>query len=259
MDHHHRVLPFVVGNFMRAVVTTILLVLLTHCRNSKTKTAIKRIPADTTMQTIAFNAPTDITDPQIDTTLLHVDTAKILGEAYTAIYKTNDTLYVLNSKTDTILKVPDLHPNFEFDDFNGDGFKDIRIHYMSNVPAIQDLLLFDRSKRNFKLVDNFSRFPDPNPIKGTKYYYSYHRSGCADMNWDSDLFYIENFNAIRIGNIAGYECENRDVKDGIYIHKIKGNKEILFRELPITTIEKYEEYKWGFIKDYWTKNYKLFL
>jgi hypothetical protein len=245
---------------MKAVITTILLLLiLTNCKNRKTKTVAKKIPSDTTIQTKAFNAQTNTTDNQIDTMLLHIDSARILGERYLAIYKTNDTLYVLNAKSDTILKAPDLHPNFEFDDFNGDGLKDIRIHYLSNVPAVQDLLLFDKSKKNFVLVNDFSKYPDPNPLKGTKYYYSYHRSGCADMNWDSDLFYINNFKVVRIGNVVGYECENRDIKDGIYIHKIKGDKEILFQRKPIETIQKFKEYKWGFIKDYWTKNYKLFM
>jgi hypothetical protein len=245
---------------MKAVITTIfLLFFLTKCKDSKTTTATKKSLVDTTIPTASLNSAPGTMERPVDTTLLHVDSARILGETYIAIFKTNDTLYVLSSRADTILKASDLHPNFEFDDFNSDGLKDIRIHYLSNVPAIQDLLLFDKSKRNFKLVKSFSDFPDPNPIKGTKYYYSYHRSGCADMNWDSDLFYIEDYRAIKIGNIAGYECKNRDTKDGIYIHKIKGDKEILFQKLPISTIQNYNDYKWGFIKAYWTKNYKRFL
>ena len=80
------------------------------------------------------------------------------------------------------------------------------------------------------------------------------------MNWDSDLFYIDNFKAIRIGNIAGRQCDNRDgEKDAVYIHKVYGDKEKLFKTLPIDTIGKYKDFKWGFIKEYWTKNYKLFL
>jgi hypothetical protein len=244
---------------MRAVITIIFLhLLLTNCNDSKTTIATNNKISDTASRTKDLTQPSASAD-EIDTTLLHVDTALIFGEKYTAIYTSKDTLYVLNMKADTILKVADLHPNFEFGDFNGDGLKDIRIHYMSNVPAIQDLLLYDKSTKNFKLVDKFSNFPDPKPLEGTKYYYSYHRSGCADMNWDSDLFYIENYKAIRIGNIAGYECENRDVKDGIYIHRVQGDKETLVEKKPIGTIEKYDDYKWGFIKAYWTKNYKRFL
>ena len=79
------------------------------------------------------------------------------------------------------------------------------------------------------------------------------------MNWDSDLFYIKNHKAIRIGNIAGRGCEKRDPDYGIYIHQVKEDKETLIKKLPISTLHRYKAFKWGFIADYWTKNYKTFL
>jgi len=80
------------------------------------------------------------------------------------------------------------------------------------------------------------------------------------MNWDSDLFYIDNFKAVRIGNISGRECNNRHgVKDAIAINKVQSGKIKRVKTLPIETIRKYDDFKWGFIKDYWTTNYKLFL
>ncbi|HEX6333675.1 MAG TPA: hypothetical protein VFZ78_05585 [Flavisolibacter sp.] len=245
---------------MKEVITTLLLLLLLiHCQNSKTKAAAENSPPGTTIQAATVSVPAGAAT-QMDTTVLHADSAKISGETYTAIYRSNDTFYVLKANIDTILKVAGLHPNFEFVDFNGDGLKDIRINYMTNVPAVQDMLFFDNSKRNFRRVKNFSDFPDPNPVKGTRYYYSYHRSGCADMNWDSDLFYINNFKAIRIGNISGRQCDNRGgIKDGVYIHRVRGDKENLLKKLPIDTIWQYKDFKWGFIREYWTKNYKLFI
>jgi hypothetical protein len=33
----------------------------------------------------------------------------------------------------------------------------------------------------------------------------------------------------------------------------------LVKTLPLNTIEKYKDYKWGFIKQFWTKNYSSFL
>jgi hypothetical protein len=244
---------------MRTVITIIfILSLLTNCTDSKQKAGAKNPSSDTTKSVVKNIFSVESSQTDIDSTIVYADSAKIKGEFYIAFYKTDDVLYVVNSKGDTVLKASDLYSNFEFDDFNADGFKDIRIHYMSNVPVVQDLLLFDKTERKFKLVDDFSSFPDPNPIKGTKYYYSYHRSGCADMNWDSDLFYLASFKAIRIGNISGYECENRDIKNGIYIRKIKGDQKTLQKTIPINILEKYKDYKWGFIKDYWTKNYKRF-
>lgn len=80
------------------------------------------------------------------------------------------------------------------------------------------------------------------------------------MNWDSDLFYISHYRAIRIGNIAGRQCHNRDgVKDAVYVYKIEGVKEKLVKTLPISVIWKYKDVKWGFIKSYWGVNYKHFL
>ncbi|MNL73734.1 hypothetical protein D3C87_1992360 [compost metagenome] len=79
------------------------------------------------------------------------------------------------------------------------------------------------------------------------------------MNWDSDLFYIKDYKAIKLGNINGNQCENRDIKDGIYIHKISNGKEIEIQRLPIGLIEKFKNYKWGFIAEYWSKNYRKFL
>src|SRR5690348_8018944 len=99
---------------MKTVINVIFLfVFLTNCKNGKTKTTVNIVAGDTIAQTTISRPVADTTKNQIDTTLVHLDSARILGKSYIAIYKTNDTLYVLNSKTDTILKAPDLHPNFE--------------------------------------------------------------------------------------------------------------------------------------------------
>lgn len=96
-------------------------------------------------------------------------------------------------------------------------------------------------------------FPWAEKIGNTQYYYSYHRSGCADMNWDS---YINNYKKVKIGNISGQECDGTGTKNGPYINKIMGEKRKELAKLPIHTIKQYKEYKWGFIKLYWYKNYK---
>lgn len=79
------------------------------------------------------------------------------------------------------------------------------------------------------------------------------------MDWDSDLFYIENYKTVKIGNISGNEYGDTHVKDGIYIHKMQGEKQTEIAKLPISIIKRYKDYKWGFIKQYWHKNYKKFL
>jgi hypothetical protein len=194
-----------------------------------------------------------------DTNSFAVHTAKVAGKDYIAFLK-DQTFYLLNSKGDTLIEKADYYFDAEFKDFNKDGHQDVILHYSSNTSMVLDLFIYVPTIGKFKEVKNFRDFPAPEPIKRTKYYYSYHKSGCADANWDSDLFYIEKFKAVRIGNISGRQCDNRDgVKDAVYIHKVSNNKEKLFRTLPIDTIGKYKDYKWGFIQEYWTKNYKLFM
>ena len=196
-------------------------------------------------------------ETQIDSTILNIDTATIDGVKYKAIYKTNKYFFILNSKEDTVFKSKNYFRFFEFTDFDNDNRKDLIFSYISNIP-IKDLILYDSKNKVFVPVENFSKFPEPIKIKGTKFYYSFHHSGCADKNWDSDLFYIDNFKAIILGNISGRECDNMDVKDDIYIYKIKENKKSLIKSLSIDMIHKFKDDKWGFIEDFWTKNYKEF-
>jgi hypothetical protein len=190
-----------------------------------------------------------------DTTILHTDTTTILGEKYKAVFRTVRFLYVIKSNRDTVLKEPDLFYQFEFIDFNQDGNKDLLISYVSNIP-VKDLLLFDSVGKKFKKVKNFTKYPEPEPITGTRYYYSYHRMGCADMNWDSDLFYIDNFDTHCVGNISGRQCEGE--KPGIFINQVTGDSRKLIETLSIETIDKYSNGKQGLIKEYWTKNYDKF-
>ena len=153
------------------------------------------------------------------------DTLKIDNSFYFVIQddprsETNRNLVILNDKSDTIYKHNDFATNgFEFEDFDNDGTLDIRLYQISNVGGLSELIMFDKNSKEFKNVENFTRFFEPTKPKKTKLWYSYHRSGCADINWDSDLFYIHNFKAIRIGNISGRGCEG-EPKNGIFINKI---------------------------------------
>ncbi|TSD67112.1 hypothetical protein FFF34_006880 [Inquilinus sp. KBS0705] len=173
-------------------------------------------------------------------------------------YTSGYNVFVIGPKGDTIYKDLDGVSGVKFIDFNDDGFKDILIDYFTNVPDINDLLLYDKNKRTFRKVIDFDSYPASQSIVNSKYYYSYSRRGCADMNWESDLFYITNFKVVKIAKLEGYECGNGDIKDGIYIYRTIKDKKVKFKQLPIETIRKYKDYKWGFIKDYWSRNYKLF-
>ncbi|HEX7845434.1 MAG TPA: hypothetical protein VF476_06485 [Chitinophagaceae bacterium] len=148
----------------------------------------------------------------------------------------------------------------KFPDFDKDGNKDIMLTYMGNN-FTYNLYLFDKTKNVFRFVKGFDRFPASQQLKANpKYYFSYHRAGCADMNWVSDIFYIADFKTIHIGQIYGKGCD-ADIKKEpqiIEIYKIIGNTEdkaTLIEKLPyLKHIPNFGD-KWDFIKKYWEKNY----
>ncbi len=195
---------------------------------------------------------------QVDSTIIRVESATIDNLLYTVTIKKDYTLFITDSNGNVVFKLNDSYPNFEFIDFDNDGKKDLMISHVSNIPGVEDFIKYDSNDKSFKEVKNFTKYPDSKSINNTRYFYSYHRSGCADMNWDSDLFYIEDFKTIKIGNISGRECDNMDEKDGIYICKIRGDKKDSIETLPIDTIYKFQDNKWGFIADYWTRRYDEF-
>jgi hypothetical protein len=190
-----------------------------------------------------------------DTTVSMIDSVRVGGKKYLAFYR-EEHFFLLNEKADTIIKREGYYSNYEFKDFNGDFYKDLLLYQSTNTPGMMNLFIYVPSTKKFRRVKNSDEFPAPEKIPGTKCYYSYHKSGCADENWDSDLFFIQGFKAVKIGNISGIGCGD---KDGIYISKVRGNRESLIKTLPIKTIENYKEYKWGFIRNYWAKYYKAFL
>jgi hypothetical protein len=153
--------------------------------------------------------------------------------------------------------------DLKFPDFDRDGNKDIILTYMGNNFTYY-LYLFDKTNNIFKIVDGFERFPEAIQLKtNPKYYYSYHRAGCADMNWVSDLFYIDNFRSIHIGHIYGKGCDF-EVKENpqvIEIYKITDNREEngkLIEKLPyLKSISDFGD-KCKFIEKYWNKNYEKF-
>ncbi len=151
----------------------------------------------------------------------------------------------------------------KYSDFDKDGNKDILIDYYGNNSSYF-LYLFDQKTNKFRKIKNYISFPDAFPLKSNpKYYYSYHKAGCADMNWESDLFKIKNFKIVHLGNIEAKGC-NFDIKENpqvIEIYKIPNNDErdkIKIAKHPYKKyIKKFEE-KWDFIDEYWNTNYAKF-
>ncbi len=92
-----------------------------------------------------------------------------------------------------------------FIDFDSDSNIDILISYLGNNP-IYSLHLYNLKSQRFVKIDNFENFPDSKPLGQTGFYYSYNRAGCADANWESDLYGIKNFEIKQLANIYGQGC-----------------------------------------------------
>lgn len=179
-------------------------------------------------------------------------------ETYYVGHSISKNPFILNSNNDTIYKNSNWALDVEQIDFNNDGNKDILLLYLSNTPNTYDLVMFDDETNSFKNVKDFFLYTKPTRIKNSKYYYSYHKSGCADLNWGSDLFYIKDFESVRLGNISGIGCE-RETKNGIYVYKVSPEKDSFILIESYTREAGYYGDKWDFIEKYWAKNYTDFL
>lgn len=205
---------------------------------------------------LGVSAQKNIPSPD-DTTSYSIQVTTIKDKKYIGFLNMSG-FYLIDARNKMVIFQSGDYFTWELKDFNGDGNKDIFLDKGGNTPERFDLLLYV-SHNHFKQIEDFDKFPSPVHIKGTRFYYSYHKSGCADQNWDSDLFYIQGFKAVRLGNVSGNNCNNSGIKDGVYINKIKGEKKILIKTLPVNILAKFKNHKWGFIEHYWTTNYKNFL
>ena len=153
--------------------------------------------------------------------------------------------------------------SIHFPDFNNDTYADILISYLGNNPTYF-LYLFDPITKQFKSIDGYMKYPDAIQLKAnSKFYYSYHRAGCADLNWVSDLFKIIDFKIIQVGHIYGQGCnfEVRQNPQVIEIYKVTNNDEgkaKLISKLPYLKYIGHFDNKWDFIKNFWNKNYQKF-
>jgi len=174
-------------------------------------------------------------------------------------FKDNNFQSLCTLRGDTVLN-GEFYSGVEFIDINADGYKDIRAFIYSNTPNQCENYLYDKANKTFRLIENCDL--DIQIIKGTKYYYSYNKAGCADMNWESYLSKIENYKLISLGYIYAQGCdfEVKENPQKIEIYKIQNtDKKVLIKTLPyLKNIPRFDD-TWSFIKNYWTKNYREFI
>jgi hypothetical protein len=222
----------VVCDFMRALISIFLLLPCTVCKSQSAKT-LKQ-----TKDTLILN-----------------------HQKFVRTFKDKKLQSLTTLSGDAVLKNGDYYSNVEFVDINADGYKDIRAFVFSNTPNQCENYLYDKVNKTFRQIEACNL--DIQLIKGTKFYYSYNRAGCADMNWESYLSKIENFKLVSLGYIYGQGCDFQ-IKENpqeIKIYKITNpdkEEKVLFKKLPYRQyIPKFED-KWDFIENYWKKNWQTF-
>lgn len=151
----------------------------------------------------------------------------------------------------------------KYPDFNKDGNADILIDYFGSNSTYL-LYLFDPEEKNFKQIENYLKYPDAVQLNAnSEYYYSYKKAGCADLDWVSDLFKIQDFKIVQLAHIEGNGCDfNVKISPQVIkIFKVTNNdvqNRILIEELSyLKNIPEFED-KWNFIQKYWNKNYIKF-
>lgn len=239
---------------MKPLIVIIFTIFLFACNSQPKKETIK-VVTDISKQDTILNEVYEVPYFNFDTTIVIHNKSFVIT---TKIY--NDYLESISVNSiflDTLYR--DGINSIEFTDFNKDSYYDILVSYIGNV-VINDIYLFDIKENNFKKIDGFQNYPESVQLKSCNtLYYSYHRAGCADMNWVSDLFTIENFKIIHLGHIYGMSCEQDP--QVIEINRILNNndeQQKLIEKLSYVKIISQYDDKWDFIEKYWNLNYKKF-
>jgi hypothetical protein len=230
------------------VFLSILMFIIISCNNSVNK---KDVISNSIIDSLSIKKNTYL----VDTILVNNNLNFTISTTYV-----NNDLILLNSANGGHTTLLDtIHSNglfcIKFIDFNNDKNSDVLIDYFGNN-STYFLYLFDKKTNTFKNIKDYLNFPDAIQLKSNPvYYYSYNRAGCADENWESDLFQIINFSLIQLGHIDGHGCDSQDIK----IYKIMNNdKEVLIEKKPYYTVIIDSIDKWEYLEKYWNKNYKKF-
>lgn len=201
-------------------------------------------------------APTD-SSFMVGKLAIHIFTKKLENNLLALSATAGGQVALLDTISAIALQTP------EFPDFNKDSFPDILLKYSGNT-TINFLFLFDAASKKFKNIDGFINFPDAIQVKeNPKYYFSYYPDGCSDLNWASDLFFIENFKPVKVAHMYGKGCDFNVLENPQFIGLYKidlnnGQTEVLLEKLPYGKSIPENGDKWSFIEKYWNSNYRKF-
>lgn len=192
----------------------------------------------------------------------NVEKNEYIIQAVSNLTGTGSRIYVVKEKVDTIIRFDYLPADFQLVDFNNDSFADIMfVRLPTNVPNICDLFLYQPSQQTYRKVEGFDAFPDPRRIIGSNCFYSYQRTGCADMNWESSLFLIDANTLNKLGVMEATLCPislDSLSQESIRVFEFNQSGKCLYEEIHMDELVKYKD-KWGFIEEYWEHNWSFII
>jgi hypothetical protein len=170
--------------------------------------------------------------------------------------KWNHFLCLTTLEGDTIVSYEEDYFKEKFLDINEDGYKDIRVFIRNHIYNLCDNYFFDKETKTYKYIENPEAELNIKKIKGKNLYYSYNIAGCADYDWESHLYLINDYKATVIGYMITRNCEND--RSSIKIYKGKGENQKLIQQFPVKNQTKTNDNKFKFLKNYWLSNYHKF-
>lgn len=193
-----------------------------------------------------------------DSHIFHSDSLYINNNVYIRFYN-NDRFYCLLSENgDTVIDAQDYYHRLEIIDINNDSFSDLQVFEISNTPNQCLNYLYDEKIKTFRILENCSL--DISPIEKSGYYYTYNSTGCSDLNWQSTLCKIDEYNAVKYGSLIGFGCKDDTLKMERVIQVLKNDEYdcMLIDELSYDSLIIDNDDKWDFIKTYWKENLDTF-
>ena len=234
---------------MKYLIYPIVLLAILSCKNNSES------PAAKTKEKRSSRITQDSIRRSYSIGTIYKVRGEILGKSYDAFTTADDSMAgCITNGNDTVFRDRKVGAKPEFIDFDKDGTNDVM--FKSKGFTNYDLIMFDSKSKTFKKIRGFNQFPAPIKIGNTKYYYSYYSSETPNYFWESDLFYIKDFKALKIGSIT---IINNEKENEISINKVKNDIPVFIEAKNITVLNKYKDKQWGFIKDYWTKNYSNYI
>jgi len=165
---------------------------------------------------------------------------------------TKDIYCITTIDGDTIVPFSDNYSRIGFTDIDGDRYSDIQVFINNDEYNQCETYLYDKVNKVFRLLEN-CKLP-LQKIPKTDFYYTYMPTGCANNNWESYLYKLEDFKLVPHGRIDGRGCGEKRM---IYIYRITGEKEIIKKKF------RYEKAiakiggssRSDFYRNYWRANY----